>query len=190
MKKFQKKKSCASEVLVNATKLRMSFGLSLCLLLTLAACGKSDDSSPAMASNTETTELAVDEAQAAPMACDLISEAEMTEILGSPVIAQSGDGHSVAQTSCGWSPESGYSPYAELTIEWGSGEAAMFATGILSGIEPGLTSPFEGLGDQASAVGPTVMIRRGEDLVTIILSVKDDPVPIVRSIYATVDARL
>jgi hypothetical protein len=34
------------------------------------------------------------------------------------------------------------------------------------------------------------MIRRGEDLVTIILSVKDDPVPIVRRIYATVDARL
>jgi hypothetical protein len=33
------------------------------------------------------------------------------------------------------------------------------------------------------------MIQRGEDLVTIVLSVNDDPVPMVREIYATIDAR-
>lgn len=183
-------KALAFRASVNVAKLRVCLGGSLCLALTLVACSRSEESPSARAEITESRAVATAKPQSTPTACSLISEAEMSAILGNPVTAQSGDGYSFAKSSCVWSPKTGYSPYAELTIEWGSGEAAMYATGILSGIEPGLTSPFEGLGDQASAVGPTIMIRRGEDLITIILAVEDDRVPIVRKIYEAIDARL
>jgi hypothetical protein len=164
-----------------------SVGLLSCVWLSAVACTQSDDAQSGRTAAKVAAPAVTP--QVTPKACELISAVEMATILGAPVEPHSGDGESFGQTSCTWTPVTGYSPYAELKIEWGSGEAAMFATGILSGIEPGLTSPFDGLGDQASAVGPTVMIQRGEDLVTIVLSVNDDSVPMVREIYATIDAR-
>lgn len=169
--------------------LHTSIGLALCGWLTITGCTKPHEAQTGDAAQVAAIAPAAAQ-EVLVKACDLLSLAEMAAILGAPVEAESGDADAFGQTSCTWTPVTAYSPYAELKIEWGSGEAAMFASGILSGIEPGLTSPFEGLGDQASAVGPAVMIRRGEDLVTIVLSVNDDPVPLVRKIYAAVDARL
>jgi hypothetical protein len=124
-------------------------------------------------------------------ACDLVTAQEMTAILGSDVVAQPNDG-SNGKTECIYqtgNPE-GSSPYAELTVEWGSGEAAMTAMGMMGQIEPGIADPYEGIGDQAAAIGPTLMIRSGDDLITIVLSGVDDMPATAKKIFATAKARI
>ena len=49
--------------------------------------------------------------------------------------------------------------------------------GIAAQAEPGLASPYEGIGDQAAAVGPALMIRTGEDLVMLVFSGVDERPP-------------
>lgn len=124
-------------------------------------------------------------------ACDLVTAQEMTAILGSDVVAQPNDG-SNGKTECIYQSgnSEGSSPYAQLTVEWGSGEAAMTAMGMMGRIEPGITDPYEGIGDQAAAVGPTLMIRSGEDLITIVLSGVDDMPATAKKIFATAKARI
>lgn len=122
-------------------------------------------------------------------ACDLVSQAEMSRILGGAVVAQNND-HSNGKTECIYNAANGISPYAELSVEWGSGEGAMAGVGILGQAEPGIASPYEGIGDQAVAVGPALMIRTGEDLVTIVFSGVDDIPSKAKQILATAKARM
>jgi hypothetical protein len=125
-------------------------------------------------------------------ACDLVTAKEMTAILGSDVVAQPNDG-SNGKTECIYqtgNPVEGSGPYAELTVEWGSGEAAMTAMGMMGQIEPGIADPYEGIGDQAAAIGPTLMIRSGDDLITIVLSGVDDMPATAKKIFATAEARI
>ena len=77
---------------------------------------------------------------------------------------------------------------AQLQIDLGSAEAAMTASGMLNQMEPGMTDPYEGLGDQASAIGPAVWVRRGEDLVMITIMGVDAHDAAVRRVYEIVDA--
>lgn len=171
--------------------MRRSTSLAAWALATLAlgGCTKPESAAappPAVAA-------AAAPAPAAPrqplQACVMATAAEMSAILGGAVVG-AGDDRFNGQTSCIYSPASGISPYAELKVEWGSGEGAMMAMGMMGRIEPGITNPLEGLGDQAAQVGPALMIRTGEDLVTIVLSGVDDPVAKARAIFATVKPRL
>ena len=91
----------------------------------------------------------------------------MSAILGAPVVADPNRG---GKTECDYKPASGMSPAVKLTVDWGDGKVAMTAMGMMGKREPGLTSPYDGIGDQASAVGPALMIRTGEDLVTIVFT--------------------
>ena len=102
-----------------------------------------------------------------PAPCGLVSQSEMSAILGAPVVADPNHG---GKTECDYKPTSGMSPAVKLTVDWGDGKVAMAAAGMMGKREPGLTSPYDGIGDQASAVGPALMIRTGEDLVTIIFT--------------------
>lgn len=102
----------------------------------------------------------------APRACALVTDAEMSTILGVAVVGEPND-RSTGRTVCTYQPASGVSPYVELAVDWGGGAAAMAAMSMMGRIEPGLASPYEGLGDKAAAVGPMLMIRTGEDLVQI-----------------------
>jgi hypothetical protein len=63
----------------------------------------------------------------------------------------------------------------------------MQASGMLGQIEPGMTNPYEGMGDQASAVGPAVWVRRGEDLVMITVMGVEDHDAAVKQVYELVD---
>jgi hypothetical protein len=108
-------------------------------------------------------------ARPAPRACALLSDAEMSSILGAAVVGEPTD-RSPNQTKCTYQPASGASPSVELAVDWGGGEAAMTAMGLMGRIEPGLANPYEGLGDQAAAIGPMLMIRTGDDLVKITFS--------------------
>lgn len=102
-----------------------------------------------------------------PAACTLVTAAEMSTILGAPVVAVERKG---GYTECTYSPVSGVSPAVTLSVEWGDGKIAMASAGFMAKLEPGLTSPYQGIGDQAIAVGPTLMIRTGEDLMKIVFT--------------------
>jgi hypothetical protein len=161
----------------------------LVLLATvLSSCGKTPES----ASSGEQAEHA--SAAAAPIstktveACKLITADEMTALAGKPIQANADEG--VGRTGCVWEPAGGGFPRVELKIEWGMAEAAMTASGMLAKHEPGISNPYEGLGDEAVVMGPAVMIKRDEDLFTIIVSGVDEPDAAVRKIYDTATARL
>ena len=47
-----------------------------------------------------------------------------------------------------------------------------------------------GLGDQATKVGPMILIRRGEDLITLVISGVLDGTTAAKRIYGLLDARL
>jgi hypothetical protein len=117
----------------------------------------------------------------------LVTVAEMSAILGAPVVAE------VAKQfngKCTYKATSGISPYVELSVDWGDGKIAMSAMGLVEKHEPGLTSPYDGIGDQAAAVGPALMIRTGEDLVTIVFSGVPDAPAKARRIFETVKPRM
>lgn len=122
-----------------------------------------------------------------PAPCGLLSEAEMSAILGAPVVADPNRG---GKTECDYKPVSGISPAVKLTVDWGDGEVAMAAMGSMGKREPGLTSPYDGIGDQASAVGPALMIRTGDDLVTIIFTGVSDAPAKAKRIFDTAKPRM
>ena len=128
-------------------------------------------------------------AAAKPTACVLVTATEMSEIFGSALQAEAHEG-SVDKTECIYKPADGVSPYIELTVEWGEGETAMRAVGAMANTEPGIANPYAGIGDQAAAVGTALMIRTGDDLVTITFSGVDDAPAKARNIYGTLKPKL
>lgn len=162
--------------------------LAAAALSVVSACNSSDQLPPAAA------KPAAAAAEAPPpkpraTACDLISGAEMSTILGGKVLPTNND-HSNGKTECVYTAAEGVSPYAELSVEWGSGEDAMIAARMMNKKEPGIADPYAGIGDQAVAIGPTLMIRSGEDLITLVFSGVDDVPGKARTIYDTVKARM
>jgi hypothetical protein len=99
-------------------------------------------------------------------ACEMVTQSEMSAILG-VVIAATDTTHSAGETACTYAAPSGF-PTVQLEVDWGDGEAAMRAFAMLNRQEPGIGSPYDGLGDQAVAVGPTLMIRTGDDLMKLL----------------------
>jgi hypothetical protein len=120
-----------------------------------------------------------------PSACSLVSEAEMSAILSAAVVASAN-----GETKCIYKPVSEISPYVEFSVDWGDGAAAMAGVGMAGEHEPGLTSPYDGIGDQAAAVGPALMIRTGEDLVTIVFSGVSDAPTAARKIFDAAKPRM
>jgi hypothetical protein len=157
-------------------------------LSVLSACGSSEPSSPAEAQPTAEASLPPPSKPRAT-ACDLVTGAEMSAILGGKVVPRNND-HSHGKTECVYTAAEGVSPYAEISVEWGSGQDAMVAAGMMNKREPGIADPYEGIGDQAVSIGPTLMIRSGEDLVTLVFSGVDDVPGKARRIYDTAKARM
>lgn len=124
-----------------------------------------------------------------PTACTLVTAQEMSAILGSTVTGEPHEG-TVDKTECIYQPANAPSPYVELTINWGDGEVAMGAATAMSHIEPGITNPYAGIGDQAVSVGTALMVRTGEDLVTITFSGVEDPSAKARRIFDTAKSRM
>jgi outer membrane protein assembly factor BamE (lipoprotein component of BamABCDE complex) len=118
-------------------------------------------------------------------ACTLVSATEMSAILGAPVLAKA-----TSRSKCIYKPANEISPYAEFSVDWGDGRIAMKGVGMTEEHEPGITSPYDGLGDQAVAVGPALMIRTGEDLVTIVFSGVSDTPAAAKRIFDTAKAKM
>lgn len=122
-------------------------------------------------------------------ACELIPAAEMSAILGGAVSAESNE-RSTGKTLCTYTAQQGISPYLEFSIDWGMGAAAMTGIGMLGQHEPGIASPYDGIGDQAVAVGPALMIRTGDDLVTLVFSGVNEVPAKAKQIFDTAKGRM
>jgi len=119
--------------------------------------------------------------------CALVTDKEMSDILGTRMVAAERGG---GNTECSYTPASGISPTVKLTVDWGDGKVAMASAGMMAKLEPGLSSPYEGIGDQAVAVGPALMIRTGDDLITLVLSGVSAAPAKARRIFDTVKPRM
>ena len=151
------------------------------------ATAASDAVADAPSLTTETVAAAAPEQTL--KACDLVTPKEMSAILGSDVDAEPNEGSS-GKTECIYKPAEAVSPYVEFSVEWGEGETAMTAMGTMGQIEPGSTSPYDGIGDQAATVGTALWVRSGEDLVRITFSGVDDAPAKARKIFDTAKARM
>ena len=165
-----------------------SLPLAAITLSVLSACGSSEPPSPAEPKPTAEASLSPPSKPRAT-ACDLVTGAEMSAILGGKVVPRNND-HSNGKTECVYTAAEGVSPYAQLSVEWDSGQDAMVAASMMNKREPGIADPYEGIGDQAVSIGPTLMIRSGEDLVTLVFSGVEDVPGKARRIYDTAKARM
>ncbi len=121
-------------------------------------------------------------------ACEMVTQSEMSAILGVAVAAKDAT-HSAGETACTYSAPSGF-PTVQMEVDWGDGEAAMGAFAMLNRNQPGIGNPYDGVGDQAVAVGPTLMIRTGDDLMKLLFSGVDDAPAKARKIFQTAKPRL
>ena len=79
----------------------------------------------------------------------MVTAAEMSAILGVAVSAKDTT-HSSGETECQYAAPSGF-PTVNLAVDWGDGEIAMRAVNMVNRHEPGIASPYDGIGDQAAA---------------------------------------
>jgi hypothetical protein len=119
---------------------------------------------------TRRSMLAAAKAQSKPQleqtpACTLISDAQMSGIIGAPL-----HGTASGRSKCIYKPATGSVPYVEFSMDYGDGEAGMKGAGFAEGHQRGLTSPYDGVGDQAVAAGPALFIRTGDDLITLVFT--------------------
>jgi outer membrane protein OmpA-like peptidoglycan-associated protein len=155
----------------------------IALLLAVAACSKEES----VAKESPMTSAATQK-EPARTACAMVTAAEMSGIVGAAVVAEGEDGEGT--TTCRYKPAERSLPYIELKVDWGNGAVAMTSAGILSRLEPGIADRLSGLGDQASAIGPALMIRTGDDLVNLTLMGVDDNVASARRIIALLRPRM
>ena len=156
----------------------------LALLVLVSGCHSRAQTQGASAASGASQTSAPAE-KSTPGACELVTQAEMSSILGSPVVAAE---H--GSNKCIYTAASGISPYVEFSVDLGDGEAAMGATRMMATKEPGIADPYEGVGDEAASVGPALMIRTGEDLVTLVFSGVEDVPDKARRIFDTAKARM
>lgn len=178
-------------------KHKMRFTSITCLIAAFALFAAQGCSKPAPTAQTAAAEPAAtaqpeaggSDQKVPSQACALVTSQEMSAILGSAVVGEPND-HSNGKTECIYKTDKDVGPYVEFSVEWGSGEGAMAAMGMMGQIEPGIANPYEGLGDQAAAIGPALMIRTGEDLVTLTFSGVEDVPTAAKKIFDTAKARL
>ena len=158
--------------------------LALAMLMFAAGCSKPAEEVP-----TAEAAPAVAAEPTRIVACDLVNASEVSTIVSVEMKAIPDEENS---TQCTYQPTSGSSmPMIELAVDVGGGEAAMVAGKMLSRVENGeLNDPLHGIGDEAFIVGPEAMIRRGDDLVRIMVFGAEDSLGATRKIFELADANL
>ena len=163
--------------------------ISLTLPLLVGACSQKDKTVLNSREVAQTVAAQTPPQRQSVTACAMVTAAEMSTILGTTVTAEPHEG-TVDQTECIYKPTSGISPYVDFTVVRGDGEVAMTASGFMAEKKPNMVNPYEGIGDQAFAVGPALMIRTGEDLVKLILSGVTDAPSKAKLIFNTAKPRM
>jgi hypothetical protein len=160
-----------------------SLGAAALAALLCTGCGSAKKPPDA---NPPTVKTAAPPKQAT--ACEMVTQAEMAAILGVAVTATDTT-HSGGGTACTYAAASGF-PAVQIEVNRGDGEAAMSGFNMLNRSEPGIGSPYEGIGDQAVAVGPTLMIKTGDDLMQLLFNGVDDAPAAAKKIFLTAKPRM
>ncbi|MGB7905966.1 MAG: hypothetical protein WCF43_14815 [Steroidobacteraceae bacterium] len=191
----------------------VALGLSAVLGFGCAKEGPSpvDATTASSAATAEATASAPDAKQHVS-ACDMVTQAEMSAILGGAVTAApGGNQRPPASTECIYSSVDGPAPiaepqsyaemqvvagpYAELQVDWGGGDPQTLdtATGLAKGAAPtAVVDPLAGLGDRAYQVtADQVFISMNGDLMMIRFARgADDVIAKARKIYEIAQARM
>ena len=114
----------------------------------------------------------------------------MSAILGSLVAASADDRG--GQTTCTYEIAGGElgGAYADVQLNWGGGAAGMAGVGMVKPQLEKVMGELADLGDQATLVGPMILIRRGSDLITLVVSGVPDHVSAAKRIYGLLNERL
>jgi hypothetical protein len=139
-------------------------------------------------------------APARPTACSLISQEDMSRLLGGSVGPPAADERGNS-TICTYTPAAGkgLTPYAQLKIDWNGGEAAMTGVKLADRFMSkdagfSIVDKIEGVGDEASMmIGGLMNVRRGEVVLTIDLRMqpraKEKGIAIAKAALARIDER-
>lgn len=160
--------------------------------LALSAC-----SGPTAAPASDASAAAVPAADSAvaatperKQACDIVTAKEMSTILGADVMATPNEG-SANKTDCIYKPTADTGPSVELTVDWGGGEAARAAMAGSGETDADRAGPYVGIGDETFNIGPTLMIRNGDDMITLAFGGGVEQTPeLVKKIFDTAKPRL
>lgn len=164
--------------------------------MTGAGCSKSGSSSHAAPSSPASATSASATGTKHAKACEIVTQAEMSAILGGAVTAAAGSNERPpSQTECIYSPAQGSSPYAELEVDWEAGDPQTLGTaaGVAGAAAPaGAVDPLHGLGERAYQVTPDqVFISTGGNLMMVRFPPGSaDVVSKVRRIYETTRGRM
>jgi hypothetical protein len=156
----------------------------IALLLVAGGCSKRD----AAATQAKPEAPAGSAQQAARTACAMVTAAEMSAIVGTTLSAEGENGGGT--TTCRYHPAERSIPYVELAIDWGGGSAGMIGFDIFGRLEPGAAERLAELGDEASAIGPGLMVRTGDDLVRLTFLGVDDDVAAAKRIINEMRPRM
>ena len=177
---------------------RILFALTLSVPL-LQACSQSAPTAPAAAETNVSAAAtpAAAPAAAAPVssdphqACNLVTAAEMSSIVGSPMTATPHDDSSLPSVSnCAYSPASGPGSSVDLTVMYGDGESTLKMDREMKNHDLEADKKFAGVGDDAVVVPPAVQIRQGKDLLVLMLVGFDDEPATAKKIVDTAKARM
>ena len=128
-------------------------------------------------------------------ACDLVTQTEMSAILGSPVLASlGGNEHPPGSTECIYSPASGSGHATELEVDWDGGDlrALSFAASTTGSLASGEVDRLRGIGERAWHVsGSQVFISTQGHLMIIRFSPDIEDIDSkARRIHAAVKDRI
>lgn len=149
----------------------------------------------ARAATVKATAVAPDSKQHAS-ACDMVTQAEMSAILGGAVVAAAGgNDRPPSSTECIYSSAAGPGPDAELEVDWDGGDPQVVeaAAGLTKGAAPaGAVDPPHGLGERTYQVtADQVFISTQGNLMMIRFPPRTgDVIPKARRIYETAKGRM
>ena len=177
-----------------------------CSALFCVSCSKED-----VAPVSTATTAAVVETAKRVSACDMVTQAEMSAILGGAVVAAAGGNESPpSSTECiystpgaadpfaepqGYVADTSSAPYAELQVDWGGGDVQTLdqTTGLAESAAPiGAVDSLQGLGDRAYQItADQVFISTRGDLMMIRFPPRSsDVIAKARKIFETAKARI
>ena len=171
---------------------------SLLALPMLQACSNPGPTTPtAVAPTAPATATEAPAAPAAPVstdprqACNLVTAAEMSVIVGSPMTATPHDDSNFSSvTNCAYTPANGRGSSVDFTVMRGDGETTLKMDREMKNHDAGADKRFAGVGDDAVVVPPAVQIRQGKDLLVLMLVGFDDEPATARKIVDVAKSKL
>jgi hypothetical protein len=166
------------------------------VMAMLQACSQPATTAPAAAAAT----TAADPVQpasapvAAPVsgdphqACNLVTAAEMSTIVGGAMVATPQDADGVS--NCKYAPRSGRGSSVDFTVMPGDGESTLQMDRDMKNHDRAADARFAGIGDDAVVVPPAVQVRQGKDLLVFTLYGIDDEPATLKKIVDIAKTRL